>query len=172
MKFKVTLNQQEAEIEVKRQGEQLQVTLPDGRTADLRLVHQNGPNLVLAYQAENGRRQLIRTAGPVDGDKRQVWADGRTFTYTRQRQQATPETAHSGSLSSTIPAVVAQILVNVGDEVAVGDKLILLESMKMVIPIQSLVAGVVTAVNCQPGQSIQAGVPLLELSETATNQQH
>jgi biotin carboxyl carrier protein len=166
MKFKVNLNQQEAEIEVVRQGEQLQVTLPDGRTADLRLVHQNGASLVLEYQDENGRRQLIRTAGHVDGDKRQVWVNGRTHHYTRQRQRAAAEAAHSGSLSSSIPAVVAQILVNVGDVVAAGDKLILLESMKMVIPIQAPVDGIVTAVNCETGQSIQAGMPLLELEET------
>lgn len=166
MKFKITLNNQEAELEVKRQGAELQVTLPDGQTADLRLVHQDGSSLVLEYQAEDGRRQLIRTAAHVDGDKRQVWVNGRTLSYTRQRQRAAAEAASSGSLSSSIPAVVAQILVDVGDQVAAGDKLILLESMKMVIPIQAPSAGVVTAVNCQPGQSIQAGVPLIEISES------
>ena len=166
MKFKITLNNQEAELEVKRQGAQLQVLLPDGTTADLRLVHQEGPALVLEYQGENGRRQLIRTAGHVAGDKRQVWVNGRTLTYTRQRQRTHAEAAHSGSLSSSIPAVVAQILVTPGDQVSAGDKLILLESMKMVIPIQAPAAGVVTAVNCKAGQSIQAGVPLIEINET------
>ena len=165
MKFKITLNNQEAELEVKRQGEQLQVTLPDGRTADLRLVHQNGPSIVLEYEDENGRRQLIRTAGHAEGDKRQIWVDGRIHNYTRVRQRATAETAKSGSLSASIPAVVSQILVNVGDNVQAGDKLILLESMKMVIPIQAPYDGLVTAVNCEVGQSIQAGVPLLELEE-------
>ena len=165
MKFKITLNNQEAELEVKRQGADLQVTLPDGQTADLRLVHQDGPSLVLEYADANGRRHLIRTAGYMDGDKRQIWVNGRTITYTRQRQRAA-EAAHGGSLSSSIPAVVAQILVSVGDTVAAGDKLILLESMKMVIPIQAPSDGVVTAVNCQPGQSIQAGVPLIEINET------
>jgi biotin carboxyl carrier protein len=37
--------------------------------------------------------------------------------------------------------------------------------MKMVIPIQAPYAGVVTAVKCEAGQSIQAGVPLIELEE-------
>ena len=165
MKFKVNLNQQEVEIEVIRQGEQLQVTLPDGTTADLRLVYQNGSYLVLEHEDANGRHQIIRTAGHVDGDKRQVWVDGRIHTYTRVSHRATAEAANSGSLSATIPAVVSQILVNVGDHVRVGDKLILLESMKMVIPIQAPYHGVVTAINCEPGQSIQAGVPLLELEE-------
>jgi pyruvate carboxylase len=165
MKFKVNINQQEAEIEVVRQGEELHVTLPDGRTADLRLVYQDGSYLVLEHADANGRRQLIRTAGYLDGDKRQVWIDGRTYTYTHVRQRATAETPQDSSLSATIPAIVSQILVNVGDHVQAGDKLILLESMKMVIPIQAPYAGVVTAVKCEAGQSIQAGVPLIELEE-------
>jgi biotin carboxyl carrier protein len=168
MKFKVKLNQQEAEIEVIRQGQQLQVTLPDGTTADLRLVYQNGSYLVLEYEDAGGRRQLIRTAGHVEGDKRQVWVDGRTYTYTRLRQRATAETAKTGSLSATIPAVVSEILVKVGDTVQAGDKLVLLESMKMVIPIQAPYHGVIIAVNCEPGQSVQAGIPLLELEERAS----
>lgn len=165
MKFKVNFNRREAEIEVIRQGEQLQVTLPDGKTADLRLVYQDGSYMVLELIDANGRRQLIRTAGHIEGDKRQVWVDGRTYTYTRVRQRATAEAAPSGSLSATIPAVVSQILVNVGDHVEAGDKLILLESMKMVIPIQAPYAGLVTAVKCETGQSIQAGFPLIELEE-------
>jgi biotin carboxyl carrier protein len=165
MKFKVNINQQEAEIEVVRQGEELHVTLPDGRTADLRLVYQDGSYLVLEHADAHGRRQLIRTAGHLDGDKRQMWVDGRTYTYTHVRQRATAETPPGGSLSATIPAVVSQILVNVGDHVQAGDKLILLESMKMVIPIQAPYAGVVTAVKCEAGQSIQAGVPLIKLEE-------
>jgi biotin carboxyl carrier protein len=131
----------------------------------LRLVHQDGPALVLEYRAKDGRRQLIRTAGYVDGDKRQVWVDGRLHNYTRQRPRAAAEAASAGSLSSSIPAVVSQILVNIGDEVAAGDKLILLESMKMVIPIQAPHDGGVTAVHCESGQSIQAGVPLIEINE-------
>ncbi|VAW41309.1 hypothetical protein MNBD_CHLOROFLEXI01-3219, partial [hydrothermal vent metagenome] len=57
------------------------------------------------------------------------------------------------------------ILVKVGDTVASGDKLILLESMKMIIPIQAPYDGVVTALNCTKGESVQAGVQLIELDE-------
>jgi len=47
--------------------------------------------------------------------------------------------------------------------VAAGDKLILLESMKMVIPIQAPRDGRVARVLCAPGDSVPAGVPLVEL---------
>jgi len=50
--------------------------------------------------------------------------------------------------------------------VAAGDKLILLESMKMVIPIVSPRDGIVARVLCAPGESVPAGVPLVELDDT------
>jgi 3-methylcrotonyl-CoA carboxylase alpha subunit len=71
----------------------------------------------------------------------------------------------TGSLSASIPAVVAEVLVSVGETVAAGDKLILLESMKMVIPIQAPYDGAVTKINCTAGESVQAGVPLIEIEE-------
>jgi biotin carboxyl carrier protein len=66
-------------------------------------------------------------------------------------------------LAASIPAVVSQILVTPGDEVRADDKLILLESMKMVIPIQAPYDGRVRRLNCAVGDSVPAGIPLLEL---------
>ncbi len=58
---------------------------------------------------------------------------------------------------------MSQILVAVGDLVEPGDKLILLESMKMVIPILAPHGGRVSHIHCAPGDSVPAGVPLLEI---------
>ena len=43
--------------------------------------------------------------------------------------------------------------------------MILLESMKMIMPIQATMNGVVKAIHCQVGESVGAGVPLIELIE-------
>ncbi|MCA9935954.1 MAG: acetyl-CoA carboxylase biotin carboxyl carrier protein subunit, partial [Anaerolineales bacterium] len=98
------------------------------------------------------------------------WVNGRTFTYERVRERGSGGPGGDGSLAASIPAVVSQILVNVGDTVAEGDKLILLESMKMVIPIVAPYAGVVTAVHCTPGESVQADVPLLSVEPVSSEQ--
>ncbi|MCE7937973.1 MAG: acetyl-CoA carboxylase biotin carboxyl carrier protein subunit [Chloroflexi bacterium CFX6] len=66
-----------------------------------------------------------------------------------------------------MPAVVVEVLVAPGDAVADGQKLVLLESMKMVLPIVAPHAGVVTAVRCAPGDAVQPGVPLVELDRAA-----
>ena len=76
-------------------------------------------------------------------------------------QPAAGGSSADASLAATIPAVVSQILVNEGDSVNEGETLILLESMKMVIPIQAPHDGTVTGIHCTPGEAVEPGVPLL-----------
>lgn len=160
-KFTLELYGEEVEVEVTRQGNTLHV-IRDGVTAELSITHQNGPTFVLEQLQSDGSRKRIRAAGHFNGDQRQMWVNGRIFNSKRIRQRG-GGAAPTGSLSASIPAVVAQILVEVGDTVETGDKLILLESMKMVIPIQAPHAGMVTAVHCTSGDSVEAGIPLLEI---------
>lgn len=62
-----------------------------------------------------------------------------------------------------MPATVTSLNVAVGDRVAAGDVLVVLEAMKMELPIRAPRDGRVTAVACRPGELVQPGVPLLEL---------
>ncbi len=162
---KIQMGGQEKELEVVRQGEMVRVVV-DGKTAVFRLLHTDGNTLILEQQGADGDHQLVRVAGHSQGDKRQLWINGRSLTYERVRpRQSGTADSHDPSLASTIPAVVSKILVAVGDPVAAGDKLILLESMKMVIPILAPHDGTVTALHCQAGDSVQAGIALIELSK-------
>ena len=54
-------------------------------------------------------------------------------------------------------ANVWRVLVSPGDSVGAGDALVILESMKMEIPVESPVAGTVTTVNVQEGGVVQEG---------------
>lgn len=159
--FKINLNRQDIEFEVTRQGDVLHVW-QNGEPLEVRLVAQDETTLLLEQTLPDGRRQRVRVAAHLAGDRRQIWVNGRTFAYERVRERGSGSSG-DGSLAASIPAVVSQVLVSVGDAVAAGDKLILLESMKMVIPIQAPYAGVVTAVNCTAGEPVQAGVPLIDL---------
>lgn len=156
MKVQINLNGEEQLLDVTRRGEQVRI-VRDGVTSDVTLREVNGASCILEY---NGR--LIRVAGAKQGEKRQIWLNGRTFSYERIQKRAGGAGAQSkGSLSSLIPAVVSEILVNVGDAVKAGDKLILLESMKMIIPIQAPADGTVQEIKCAAGESIQPGIPLV-----------
>ena len=67
----------------------------------------------------------------------------------------------SGIISSTIPGKIVSIAVAEGDNVAEGDVVMILEAMKMQNEIQAPLSGTVTAVNCKPGDSIEANSPLV-----------
>ena len=161
MKFKISINGTEQEINATRQGDQLTLTKVDGEIITAEIVQNGNGKITLNL---DGR--LLQLAGHKDGDNRQIWANGRTLTYQRIDETAGAASTDPGSLSASIPAVVSEVLVSVGDIVNAGDRLILLESMKMIIPIVAPVDGTVTDLMCAAGDSVAPGVPLVILGET------
>lgn len=169
MRLKFLLNEAEKEIEVARQGDRLTISY-DGQSFDARVIHTEGAHFVLEVEEPGPgdfvSRKRIRAAGYRDGDDRQLWSNGQLVYYQRLREgaAAAPD-AQVASLSASIPAVVSEILIAVGDRVSVGDKLILLESMKMILPIEAPCDGRITAINCKTGQAVQSGIQLVEIGE-------
>ena len=67
------------------------------------------------------------------------------------------------ALASPMPATVVDVRVGAGDRVSRGDVMIVLEAMKMELPIVAPRDATVGAVRCRPGELVQPGVPLLTL---------
>ena len=61
------------------------------------------------------------------------------------------------SVLSEIPGTVFKVEVEVGDEVAEEDPLIILESMKMEIPVGAPVAGRVAEILVEEGEPVEEG---------------
>ena len=103
----------------------------------------------------------------ASADARWVFLDGRVFrfeveTKTGRRRGG----AHHGSLSAPMPATVLRIHTEAGARVARGDTLIILEAMKMELPIRATADGTVTAVQCREGEIVQPGTTLIEIDES------
>jgi biotin carboxyl carrier protein len=60
-------------------------------------------------------------------------------------------------IKAHITGVVFQIAAKAGDRVGAGDPVIVLESMKMEIPVEAPRAGVVKEITVQEGQTVQEG---------------
>ncbi|MBI2216814.1 MAG: biotin/lipoyl-binding carrier protein [Candidatus Rokubacteria bacterium] len=60
-------------------------------------------------------------------------------------------------IKAHITGVVFQIAAKTGDAIAVGDPVIVLESMKMEIPVEAPRAGTVTEIRVEEGQTVQEG---------------
>jgi len=67
----------------------------------------------------------------------------------------------SHGVQSEVTGSVWQIVVNVGDSVSAGEVLIVLESMKMEIPLESPVAGRVLELLVRPQDVVEEGQVLV-----------
>ena len=80
------------------------------------------------------------------------------------RNRAYSASADLGGLTTPLPGVVVSILVSVGQSVAAGEALLIVEAMKMEHTIRAPHAGTVLALRCAPGDRVPEGQALLELS--------
>jgi acetyl-CoA carboxylase biotin carboxyl carrier protein len=62
-----------------------------------------------------------------------------------------------------ITGTVWKIEVEIGDHVAEGDTVVILESMKMEMPVEAEDPGVVKEIQCEEGQSVSEGDALVVL---------
>jgi acetyl/propionyl-CoA carboxylase alpha subunit len=72
--------------------------------------------------------------------------------------------AHAGStVTAPMPGTVIRVEVEEGEEVQARRALVVLEAMKMEIPVHAPFAGTVTAVHVAPGEQVAGGTLLVEL---------
>jgi acetyl-CoA/propionyl-CoA carboxylase, biotin carboxylase, biotin carboxyl carrier protein len=98
------------------------------------------------------------------GEVRWVFVDGRVFELAEARGRTRARGGHHGSLTAPMPATVRRVLVREGDAVKRGDTLLILEAMKMELPVRADATGIVGALLCREGDLVQPGVPLIEIS--------
>lgn len=68
-------------------------------------------------------------------------------------------------ITATMSGTVLQVLVKTGDRVESGQDVVILESMKMEVPVQAEAAGTVKGVKVDVGAFVGEGDALIELAE-------
>jgi len=61
----------------------------------------------------------------------------------------------SAEIKAPMTGKIASIVVNVGDDVNVDDEVVIMDAMKMEIPVYSPVAGKVKKINVKEGDSVK-----------------
>ncbi len=99
------------------------------------------------------------------GDQTWVFHDGIVYEIVAEGTEARRGGAHAqGSLTAPMPATVIEIKVAAGDAVKRGDILVVLEAMKMELPVRAPGDGRVTAIHCRPGDLVQPETALIDLA--------
>jgi biotin carboxyl carrier protein len=119
----------------------------------------------------DGRSDVVYVAGSSEA----AWAFWNGTTFHVPAEPAGKARGRSGSpgrqrrghvaqsLTAPMPATVINVLVAPGDAVKKGDTVVLLEAMKMELPVRAPADATVAAVHCRPGELVQPDATLVEL---------
>lgn len=160
MRFRALVGGEEREVEVTPLGEGRYRIAFDGEV--LQVSGTIGDDGTIRFTEGD---QWHRAAGHANGSGRQLWVEGRTFAYEVLRGAAASAAAHEHDLTSPAPGLVAEVHAAAGQVVTKGEKLVVLESMKMFFPVLAPHDGVVSRVMCSVGETVDAGVLLIELAD-------
>ncbi|MBL4708251.1 MAG: biotin/lipoyl-binding protein [Flavobacteriales bacterium] len=96
------------------------------------------------------------------------WA-GQSYCYQQlnEQQLALSDASSEGSgelkVIATLPGLVTEIKVSVGDQVTMGDTLVVLDSMKLLHNLNAQTDGTVAEIFCTEGDNVEGGAVLIEL---------
>ena len=75
-----------------------------------------------------------------------------------------PAAAGAKAVTAPLPGAITKVTVKVGDSVAAGDTVLMMEAMKMENSITAEFGGTVKAILCKEGDQVQSGQALVELA--------
>ena len=97
------------------------------------------------------------------------WVDGEVYRWPRDTnpENQSPGVA-DGPIIAPMPATIPSVTVQAGQRVRRGDTLVVLDAMKMEIPLRAACNGRISAVHCRAGEQVDSETPLVELEPDRT----
>ena len=135
-----------------RRGEEISINIEQGKTLIVRLISVGEPD-------KDGRRAV---AYELNGMSREAFIlDKKVAPQAKSRQKA--DLADTLQIGAPIPGLVSSLSVSVGHKVAKGDKLLMMEAMKMQTTVTSPEDAVVEAVFVALGETVESKDLLIKL---------
>lgn len=171
MKFVVRVDGQEKTVLVSRENGYYDVDI-DGRRLKVDCVYFGDTGLLSLLI--DSKSYLIES-GPVDANRGRYYARvmGRHYDLDvlGELQLAVRDaekiSRHSGpyTLAAPMPGLIVGIRVKVGDHVAPGDTLIVMEAMKMQNELSADVAGVIQKISVSEGETVDSQTALVVIEK-------
>jgi len=133
-------------------GEEISVEIEEGKVLIIRLVSIGAPD-------KDGRRNIGYELNGISRDV--LVADRAVAAKTKARPKA--DLADSAQIAAPIPGLVAALSTSVGAKVAKGDKLLMMEAMKMQTTVYATCDGVVGELHVAVGDTVESKDLLLRI---------
>lgn len=156
--FKITINERSFDI-----------TPEDVHVLDISTISDNETFHILD---DNKSYKVELISHDASGKNLMLRINGNTYTtklsdkYDRLIDQLGMKVVGSqsaGDIKAPMPGLVLDILVEVGQTVSKGDKVLILEAMKMENIIKTTGDGIIKAIHAQKGKPVDKGTLLIEL---------
>ena len=135
-----------------RPGEEISVEIQEGKILIIKLIYVSEPD-------KEGLRTLTFE---LNGRAREcVIADKSIKSEVKRRTKA--DSADKMQIGAPIPAMVSAVTATVGHKVKKGEKLIILEAMKMQTTVYALTDGIIDQVEVQAGDQVESKDLLVKL---------
>ncbi|MCW5556918.1 MAG: pyruvate carboxylase [Verrucomicrobiae bacterium] len=135
-----------------RLGEEVSVAIEAGKTLIIRLINVSEPD-------KDGRRTVTYE---LNGITREAYiTDRKVAPQTKARVKA--DLTDPLQVGAPIPGLIASIAVSVGQKVSKGDKLLMMEAMKMQTTVTAPADGVVAELLCALGETVASKDLLVRL---------
>lgn len=135
----------------------------------------------LMFKDHDGKEHVIEI-GPKQKDEKSEWSiylnvdhQERNYTFKEEAKKGAAaagpqlskkeieDLAKAGDMRATYSCNVCEIVAKEDEEVAVGDKLAVVEAMKMQTPVVSQVAGTVVEIQAKVGDALKVGDKILKI---------
>ncbi|PTX94660.1 pyruvate carboxylase [Opitutus sp. ER46] len=128
-----------------KEGQEIAVSIEEGKVLMIRLVSIGAPD-------QDGRRTL---SYELNGMGRETFVVDRSVA-PKTKARAKADLSDSTQVAAPIPGLIAQLQISVGSKVTKGDKLLMMEAMKMQNTVYAPCSGVVSELFVALGDTVES----------------
>ncbi|MFM1748135.1 MAG: hypothetical protein RLZZ188_1801 [Verrucomicrobiota bacterium] len=128
-----------------RPGEEISVSIEEGKVLIIRLISVGQPD-------KDGRRAI---SYELNGIAREIYIVDKSIS-PKSKARPKADLADPRQVAAPIPGLIAQLSVSVGSKVAKGDKLLMMEAMKMQNTVYAPVDGVIAELHVALGDTVES----------------